>query len=132
MIGAADAGDQGLLQAAGLEGQAAADENAAEDPIEPILANRDEEPKEEMPAWLKWFERSKQPHAHGVWVIYFSLLALPAFGLGQWFLPTESRLFAFQLLVIYVASALALLLSTSFLGLRRVPAPSGGWRCRPR
>jgi hypothetical protein len=115
----ADTSDQGLLQAAGLEGQAAPDENVAEDPIEAILANRDEEPKEEMPPWLKWFERSKQPHAHGVWVIYFSLLALPAFGLGQWFLPSGSRMFAFQMLVIYAASALALLLSTSFLGLRR-------------
>jgi hypothetical protein len=115
----ADTSDQGLLQAAGLEGQAAPDENAAEDPIDPLLVIRNDEPQEELPSWLKWFERSKQPHAHGVWVIYFSLLALPAFGLGQWFLPRESRLFAFQMLVIYVASALALLLSTSFLGLRR-------------
>lgn len=116
----ADTSDQGLLQAAGLEGQqTTTDENAAEDPIEPLLASRDEEPKEELPSWLKWFESNKQPHAHGVWVIYFSILALPAFGLGQWFLPTQSKTFGFQMLVIYVASALALLLSTSFLGLRR-------------
>jgi hypothetical protein len=115
----ADTSDQGLLQAAGLEGQAAPDENAAEDPLDPLLLSRNEEPQEELPSWMKWFERSKQPHAHGVWVIYFSLLALPAFGLGQWFLPRESRLFAFQMLVVYAASALALLLSTSFLGLRR-------------
>lgn len=116
----ADTSDQGLLQAAGLEGeQPVSDENAAEDPIDPLLVVREEEPKEELPAWLKWFEPSKRPHAHGVWVIYFSLLALPAFGLGQWFLPLNYKTFGFQMLVIYVASALALLLSTSFLGLRR-------------
>ena len=116
----ADTSDQGLLQAAGLEAQSpVSDENAAEDPIEPQLAPRDEEPKEALPAWLKWFEPSKQPHAHGVWVIYFSILALPAFGLGQWFLPAQSKTFGFQMLVVYVATALALLLSTSFLGLRR-------------
>jgi hypothetical protein len=116
----ADTSDQGLLQAAGLEGeQPVSDENAAEDPIDPLLVVREEEPKEELPAWLKWFEPSKRPHAHGMWVIYFSLLALPAFGLGQWFLPLNYKTFGFQMLVIYVASALALLLSTSFLGLRR-------------
>lgn len=115
----ADTSDQGLLQAAGLEGEAASDGNAAEDPLDPQLLPRGDEPQEETSLWMKWFERSKQPHAHGVWVIYFSLGALPAFGLGQWFLPRESRTFAFGMLVIYVASALALLLSTSFLGLRR-------------
>jgi hypothetical protein len=116
----ADTSDQGLLQAAGLEGQApTTSDNAAEDPLDPQLAQRDAKPEDEPSPWMKWLERSKQPHAHGVWVIYFSLLALPAFGLGQWFLPTESRTFAFGMLVIYVATALALLLSTSFLGLRR-------------
>jgi hypothetical protein len=114
----ADTSDQGLLQAAGLEGQPESNENAAEDPLDPFLAGIDE-PKEEPSAFAKWFERGKQPHAHGVWVIYFSLGALPAFGLGQWFVPQPSRTFAFWMLVIYVATSLALLLSTSFLGLRR-------------
>src|SRR5260221_5970544 len=44
------------------------------------------------------------------------------FGLGQAFIPVAketSRRYAFLLLAIYVASALGLLLTTSFLGLRR-------------
>jgi hypothetical protein len=55
-------------------------------------------------------------------VIYFSLAALPLFGIGQWFIPVSnlgSRRFAFWMMAIYVASALLLLLNTSFLGLRR-------------
>jgi hypothetical protein len=69
--------------------------------------------------------RQKQrgrPHAPGVWVVYFSLAALPLFGLGQLLIPAsqgERRSFAFGLLVLYVASGLGLLLTTSFLGLRR-------------
>jgi len=115
----ADTSDQGLLQAVGLQNEAVDESNIAEDPLDPEPADKADEPHEESPAWMKWLERSKQPHAHGVWVIYFSLAALPLFGLGQWFLPAPSREYAFGLLVIYVATALALLLSTSFLGLRR-------------
>jgi hypothetical protein len=47
---------------------------------------------------------------------------LPIFGLGQALIPagaTERRQAAFWLMVIYVGSALGLLLTTSFLGLRR-------------
>jgi hypothetical protein len=116
----ADTSDQGLLQAVGVSEETPGDENTAvEDAIDPRLASvaiseRDDEPA----AWMKWLKRSKKPHAHGVWVIYFSLAALPLFGLGQWFLPTDSRRYAFLLLVVYVAAALGLLLSTSFLGLR--------------
>ena len=64
----------------------------------------------------------RRPHAPGVWIVYFSLAALPLFGLGQLFLPSgdiERRRWAFQLLCVYVASGLGLLLTTSFLGLRR-------------
>ncbi|MDB5389455.1 MAG: hypothetical protein JWM11_5101 [Planctomycetaceae bacterium] len=63
-----------------------------------------------------------RPHAPGLWVVYFSLAALPLFGVGQLFIPaqeTDRRAYAFQLLAVYVASAIALLLTTSFLGLRR-------------
>ena len=61
-------------------------------------------------------------HAPGKWVVYFSLAALPIFGIGQLFIPahdTEARAYGFSLLALYVASALGLLLTTSFLGLRR-------------
>jgi hypothetical protein len=63
-----------------------------------------------------------RPHSGGVWVVYFSLAALPVFGIGQRFLPPQDldrRRYAFLLLCVYVASALGLLLTTSFLGLRR-------------
>jgi len=66
-------------------------------------------------------KRSK-PHAPGLWIIYFSLAALPLFGLGQIFIPAAQasrRSDAFLYLWFYVAAALALLLTTSFLGLRR-------------
>ena len=64
----------------------------------------------------------RAPHAPGLWVVYFSLAALPLFGIGQLFIPAtnvERRTYGFQLLAVYVASALGLLLTTSFLGLRR-------------
>src|SRR5262249_48706324 len=34
-------------------------------------------------------ERKKQPRAPGVWVVYFSLAALPLFGLGQSQIPPD-------------------------------------------
>src|SRR5206468_2515331 len=58
----------------------------------------------------------------GVWVVYFSLAALPIFGIGQLFVPAANegrRQYVFQLLAVYVASGLGLLLTTSFLGMRR-------------
>ncbi len=63
-----------------------------------------------------------RPHSGGVWVVYFSLAALPLFGIGQRFLPADNldrRRYAFLLMCVYVASGLGLLLTTSFLGLRR-------------
>ena len=65
---------------------------------------------------------SATPHAPGKWVIYFSLAALPLFGLGQMLLPagdTGARRNGFVLLCVYLAAAVGLLLTTSFLGLRR-------------
>ena len=55
-------------------------------------------------------------------VVYFSLAALPLFGIGQAMIPAsnvEARRYAFWLLTIYVACGLGMLLTTSFLGLRR-------------
>ncbi len=80
-----------------------------------------------------------RPHAPGLWVLYFSLGALPIFGLGQLAIPAANaagRAHAFLLLVLYVAAALGLLLITSFLGLRRYlrqrylvmpPSMAGAW-----
>jgi hypothetical protein len=62
------------------------------------------------------------PHPPGLWVVYFSLIALPLFGVGQMLLPgndARSRRIGFVFLFTYMAAALGLLLTTSFLGLRR-------------
>src|SRR5262249_50470726 len=51
-----------------------------------------------------------------------SLAALPIFGLGQSLIPAEeeeSRKYTFWLAAFYVASGMALLMTTCFLGLRR-------------
>jgi hypothetical protein len=62
------------------------------------------------------------PHSPGRWVIYFSLAALPLFGVGQVLLPGDAvsqRQTGFFFLALYLAAALGLLVTTSFLGLRR-------------
>ena len=72
--------------------------------------------------WQRFDRGRRRPHAPGVWVIYFSLAALPIFGIGQGFLSQSDlagRRYVFQLLMVYLASALGLLLNSSFLALRR-------------
>jgi hypothetical protein len=87
-----DASGQGLLRASGLEGAASPDVRA----------------------------KPRAAHAPGTWGVYFSLAALPLFGVGQLMIDNDaSRAFAFKLLWLYVAAGLALLVTTSFLGLRR-------------
>jgi len=58
----------------------------------------------------------------GLWLIYYSLAALPLFGLGQTLLPAgdlAARHLGFIHLFCYLAAALGLMVTTSFLGLRR-------------
>ena len=67
-------------------------------------------------------KKSGAPHPPGVWVVYFSLAALPLFGIGQMLLPRgdlAARHAGFVFLFTYMAAAFGLLLVTSFLGLRR-------------
>ncbi len=112
---------EGLLEAVGLEKSS---KGAMEREIAPLpevpeaTTSRDEPPS----WWHRFIERRRRPHAPGVWVIYFSLAALPLFGIGQLFIPAANladRQNAFNLLCVYTASGLGLLLTTSFLGLRR-------------
>jgi Domain of unknown function (DUF4129) len=94
----ADASGEGLLQAAGLDTPADADGSNGS------------------------ARERRTVHAPGKWVVYFSLAALPLFGAGQLVIPskdTAARAYGFSLVGVYVASALGLLLTTSFLGLRR-------------
>lgn len=76
------------------------------------------------PGWRQRqrMRKRRRPHAPGLWVLYFSLAALPLFGMGQRWVPATdvgSRRYAFFLLVVYLAAGLSLLVTTSFLGLRR-------------
>ena len=128
---AVDASGAGLLQQAGLEqGQDA--QAAADKP--PEGAKKKKKEPSGLGGWWQRFrkyraERGRRPHAPGVWVVYFSLAALPLFGLGQLLLSADrtrdaarraaSEGYIFFLMTVYVGSGLGLLLTTSFLGLRR-------------
>jgi hypothetical protein len=123
-----DASGKGVLQAAGLDQEAgpaedASDADTGEEQPRPIKG------RSALLAWWDRYERYRQaqrrkPHTPGVWVVYFSLAALPLFGLGQALIPPEPehearRRYVFWLMVCYVGSGLGLLLTTSYLGLRR-------------
>ena len=116
-----DASGQGLLQIVGLDGSGQAEfETPDKDPDEEEEIVTSYSPV--TASWEKEEKKKRKPHAPGVWIVFFSLAALPLFGLGQLFIPiadVQSRRHAFTLLLIYVASGLGLLLTTSFLGLRR-------------
>ncbi len=69
-------------------------------------------------------DKPRQPkvkkHNPGVWVLYFSLLAFPLFGLGQLAISDpQARNSAFYYLLGYLACGLGLLVSTSFVSMRR-------------
>ncbi len=118
--------NQGLLDAS----------KEPEAPAQPTEAPREKRKKKKRPATkiepsplYLWWQRyckhrdaSNKKRTPGTWVIYFSLAALPLFGLGQARIPLEEsgrRQYAFWLMVCYAASALGLLVATQFLGLRR-------------
>ena len=67
-------------------------------------------------------KKSKRPPpAPGVWLIYFSLAAVPLFGFGETLLPAydaAGHRACFVCVFLYLGAALGLLLTTSFLGLR--------------
>jgi hypothetical protein len=111
-----DSSGEGLMQRMGVgDAEDARDLPVAENEL---LA----ETSDATPWWKKLFQQKKGRHTPGLWVLYFSLAALPLFGIGQHWIPaaeTGRRRYVFSLLLIYVASGLALLVTTSFLGLRR-------------
>ncbi len=110
-----DASGEGLLQVAGLDEEA--------DQATAPAAQAQETTPADTSLWRRFMvRRRKKTSAPGVWVVYYSLAALPIFGLGQRLVPAENldaRRMALLYLIVYVGSALGLLLTTSFLGLRR-------------
>ncbi|MEM7313761.1 MAG: hypothetical protein AAF497_11480, partial [Planctomycetota bacterium] len=123
---AEEAESGGLLQSAGFESATASDLSPDQTLSRDTVANDEVAEKEEIESWGnlwdRWVKNRKRPHSPGVWVIYFCLATLPLFGIGQWAISTSdmaSRRSAFHCLLVYVASAMALLGTTSFLGIRR-------------
>jgi hypothetical protein len=122
---AEDASGEGLMQTIGFENTLV--DNAPESNVENTAVEDDRRNAAIndgglMQRWNRFVKRQRRPHSPGVWVIYYSLAALPLFGFGQWFIASEdvaARRSAFFLLCVYVASGMALLLTTSFLGMRR-------------
>jgi hypothetical protein len=118
----------GLLDAAGL--QAETDDDGDEEETVQEDGKAGKKSKKQPRGFSGWLDRyrlyrerrDKKPHTAGVWVVYFSLAALPLFGLGQALIPAtdgDRRRYVFWLMVIYVGSGLGLLGTTSYLGLRR-------------
>ena len=67
-------------------------------------------------------KQATRRHNPGIWVLYFALLAIPLFGLGQLAIPAyeaAARQRAILFLFGYLLCALSLLVVTSFLGIRR-------------
>jgi Domain of unknown function (DUF4129) len=114
----------GLLQAAGLDNSQGQD--ATTPTAQPEDNGKRRKKKDANPGWWERFQRQREERKKtkppGVWVVYFSLAALPIFGLGQSLIDPEDvdrRRRVFWLMAIYVASGLGLLVTTAFLGLRR-------------
>ena len=128
-----DASGEGLLQVVGVADEAELKDADAASQASPVadsestdLTETQNDKQKNVPLWKRLFtnesERAGKPHTPGLWVVYFSLAALPLYGFGQVWIPATdvaSRHFAFQCLLVYVGAALGLLLMTSFLGLRR-------------
>jgi hypothetical protein len=128
---------RGLLNAAGLD--ADAEEGTGDKKPEPAKSKPEAEGKKKKKKPKKghhdsrlwdWIERyqahreaeRKAGHTPGVWVLYFALAALPLFALGQSLIDAadeKRRRATFIQMVVYIASALGLLVTTSLLGVRR-------------
>jgi hypothetical protein len=127
---AEEASGEGLLNAC-----VSRNDEPESEPSPPATENKRRRKKDNGPrttdkGLLGWWERYRQyrdakarrPHNPGVWVVYFSLAALPLYGVGQSLIPPEDverRQNAFWFMTVYVGSGLGLLLTTAFLGLRR-------------
>jgi hypothetical protein len=143
-------GGRGLLSAAGLDADAGANpvsrdsKGSASEPERKRGKKKKSKHDSRLWDWIEKYKKHREtrraaPHTPGVWVIYFALAALPLFALGQSLIPADDdkrRQATFLQMVVYVGSALGLLVTTSLLGLRRylrqrkakIPTVlAGGW-----
>ncbi|MCY2985873.1 MAG: DUF4129 domain-containing protein [Planctomycetota bacterium] len=105
----------GLLQSLGL---VESERNASSVNATTKTATETENASELQTAKVKKLRRRK--HNPGVWVLYFALLALPLFGLGQLVIKSPvDRRWAFAYLFVYLLSSLFLLVLISLLSLRK-------------
>ena len=118
------ASGQGVLAAVGLD----EDHRRTPDDDEVELTA-----KQQKLGWLERVEayraeRKKRPHTPGTRVLYFGLAALPIFALGQSLIPADDaarRSATFFDMAVYIGSALALLVTTNLMGLRRYLSERG-------
>ena len=104
-----DASGQGLIDFGSSQLKRQLDAPASDQ----ISGSEIESAREEQPA--------KAGHQPGRTVMYLAIAALPLFGFGQFLLRSDSATWssAQKYLAIYLFSSLSLLVTTSFLGLRR-------------
>ncbi len=104
-----DSSDQGLLDSGRLFARKDADSTDADDESQPNEVDR------------RTAETKKRASQPGRTVLYLAMAALPLFGLGQFFLRSDPTTWsqAQKLLAFYLFASLSLLVTTSFLGLRR-------------
>ncbi len=104
----------GILQSLGL----IQSERNATEKKQPRLEKTENQRIEQTPSEPKSAKSRK--HNPGVWVLYFALLALPLFGLGQLIIQSpEDRSWAFKCLFLYLLSSLCLLVLIALLSLRK-------------
>tara|TARA_Y100001934_G_scaffold280349_1_gene386827 strand:- start:11185 stop:12996 length:1812 start_codon:yes stop_codon:yes gene_type:complete len=119
-----DASGEGLIEASGLSKSKEEEKEAVVATGRDGLPKRPPKRKSLLRRMLPDFSKNKgKPHAPGKWIVWFSLLALPAFGIVHALMDKSEaaveQSYGFQLLMLYVIAALCLLMITSFLGLRR-------------
>ncbi|MBA2117355.1 DUF4129 domain-containing protein [Bremerella alba] len=128
MAGSVDASKKGLMQWIRRDETEADSSQEVTPPVEEeqgVTGRTEDErqtPKSLLAKLDAWVNPTNTKFAPGAWVVYFSLAALPIFGFGQAFAGSqveEKKWHLFTLLVAYVFAALCLLVTTSFLGLRR-------------
>lgn len=128
MAGSVDASKKGLTQWIRRDQSEEDSQQQFAQPAEeePGVTGQAEDESEESTTLLQkldaWVNPTNTKFAPGAWVVYFSLAALPIFGFGQALAGSQvadKKWYLFTLLVSYVFAALCLLVTTSFLGLRR-------------